>query len=307
MSMWFLLRDDPSGLAVFGDIGAIVVNVMATLCLFYAAGISQRINRKLYLSWMILAVAQFSYAIGDAIWAYYELVLNESPFPSLADGPYVLRYLLFLIGMLILPAAQITSRERIKLVLDTAIVMIASIVLFWTLIIAPTIELSADADKLTLLLSVAYPVMDLMLLFALIDLLLRRLGFPGQRALLLLGAGTTFLIVTDSVFNRQSLDGTYISGGMLDNGWIMTYIMVGLAGLSHAEFLRDYKHPPDFRFEGRYGQVRWPLYLPYFAAGAAFSLLVWSYDHPLTVSFTYLALAVGVIIGLVIIRQIIVL
>jgi len=36
-------------------------------------------------------------------------------------------------------------------------------------------------------------------------------------------------------------------------------------------------------------------------------LLVWSYDHPLTVSFTYLALSVGVIIGLVIIRQIIVL
>jgi PAS domain S-box-containing protein len=307
MSMWFLLRDDPSGLAVFGDIGAIVVNVMATLCLFYAAGISQRINRKLYLSWMILAVAQFSYAIGDAIWAYYELVLNESPFPSLADGPYVLRYLLFLIGMLILPAVQISSRERLKLMLDTGIVMIASIVLFWTLIIAPTIELSADADELTLLLSVAYPVLDLVLLFALIDLLLRRLGFPGQRALLLLAAGTTFLIVTDSVFNRQSLDGTYISGGMLDNGWIMTYIMVGLAGLSHAEFLRDYKHPPDFRFEGRYGQVRWPLYLPYFAAGAAFSLLVWSYDHPLTVSFTYLALSVGVIIGLVIIRQIIVL
>jgi PAS domain S-box-containing protein len=85
----------------------------------------------------------------------------------------------------------------------------------------------------------------------------------------------------------------------------MTYIMVGLAGLSQAEFVRDYKHPSDFRFEGRYGQVKWPLYIPYFAAGAAFSLLVWSYDHPFMVPFSYLALAVGVIIGLVIIRQII--
>jgi PAS domain S-box-containing protein len=307
MGIWFLIRDDPSSLTVFGDIGAIVVNSMATLCLLYAARLSRRIGRKLYISWMILAIAQFSYVLGDVIWAYYELALNESPFPSLADGPYVLRYLLFLIGMLILPAVPISSRERLKLMLDTGIVMIASILLFWTLIIAPTIEQSVDADELTLILSVAYPVMDLMLLFALVDLLLRRLGFPGQRALLLLAAGTFFLIVTDSVFNRQSLDGTYISGEMLDNGWIMTYIMIGLAGLSQAEFLQRYKDQADWEFVGRYGQIKWPLYLPYIAAGGAFALLVWSHDNPLAVSFTSLAMSVGVIIGLVVTRQIIVL
>ena len=307
MGIWFLLRDDPSSLTVFGDIGAIVVDGMATLCLFYAAGLSRRIDRKIYLSWMILAIAQLSYTIGDVIWAYYELLLNEDPFPSLADGPYVLRYVLFLIGMLILPAVPISSRERLKLMLDTGIVMIASILLFWTLIIAPTIEQSVDADKLTLILSVAYPVMDLMLLFALVDLLLRRLGFPGQRALLFLAAGTAVLIFTDSVFNRQSLDGTYISGGMLDNGWIMTYIMVGLAGLSQADFLQRYKDQADWGVVGRYGQIKWPLYLPYIAAGGAFALLVWSHNHPLAVSFTSLAMAVGVIIGLVVTRQIIVL
>ena len=306
MSIWFLIRDDPSSLTVFGDLGAIVVNSMATLCLFYAARLSRKIDRKLYLSWMILAIAQFSYVIGDTIWAYYELVLDECPFPSPADGAYILRYLLFLIGMLILPAISTSSKERLKVMLDTGIVMIASILLFWTLIIAPTIEQSVDADELTIILSVAYPVMDLMLLFALIDLLLRRLGFQGQRSLLLLAAGTIFLIVTDSVFNRQSLDGTYISGGMIDNGWIMTYIMVGLAGLSQAEFLRSYKYQPDYwRFEGRYGQIKWPLYLPYLAAVGAFALLVWSYDHILPVSFTSLAPAVGFIIGLVITRQII--
>jgi signal transduction histidine kinase/DNA-binding response OmpR family regulator len=307
MSIWFALRNDPSGLSIFGDIGAVAVDCMAALCLFYAAGSSRKVNRRLYLSWMVLAIAQFSYVFGDTIWAYYELVLHESPFPSIADGPYILRYLLFLVGIFILPAVPISSRERIKLLLDTGIVTIASILLFWTLIIAPTIEQSANADNLTLILSVAYPVMDLMLLFALIDLLLRRLGFPGQRALLFLAAGTTLLIVSDSIFNRQSLDGTYVSGGMVDNGWILAYIMVGLAGLSQAEFLRGYKHQPNFKYDSRYGQVRWPLYLPYFAAGIAFALLVWSYDHPLAVSFFSLALAVGVIICLVIIRQIIVL
>ncbi len=307
MGIWFLLRDDPYRHTVFGDIGGIIVNCLAALCLFYAAGLSRRIDRKLYLSWMILAIAQLSYALGDVIWTYYELVLNESPFPSLADGPYVLRYLLFLIGMLILPAVPISSKERLKLWLDTGIVMIASVLLFWTLIIAPTIEQSVDADELTLLLSVAYPVMDLMLLFALIDLLLRRLGFPGQRALLFLAAGTALLIICDSIFNRQSLDGTYISGGMLDNVWIIAYIMIGLAGLSQAEFLHSSNYQPDCIIEGRYGRIKWPLYLPYFAAGVAFLLLVWSHYHPLAVSFKSLAMAVGLIIGLVVTRQIIVL
>jgi len=306
MGIWLFLRSDPTGLAVFGDIGAVVVNSLAVLCLFYAAWRSRSVNRKLYLSWMILAVAQLSYALGDAIWAYYEIVLNESPFPSIADVPYLLRYLLFLAGMLILPAATISSRERLKLALDSGIVMIASILLFWTLIIAPTIEQSADADKLTLFLSVAYPVMDLMLLFALIDLLLRRLSFPGQRAIFFLAIGTTLLIFTDSVFNRQSLDGTYISGGMLDNGWILAYIMIGLAGLSQAEFLKG-RNGHELCIEGRYGQIKWPLYIPYLAAAIAFVLLVWSYDHPLAVSFSSLAISVGAIVGLVIIRQIIVL
>jgi hypothetical protein len=124
---------------------------------------------------MILAIAQLSYAIGDTIYAYYEIVLNEAPYPSLADGPYLVRYILFLIGILILPSVRISSRERLKIVLDMAIVMIASLLLFWTLIIAPTIEQNIDADLLTLALSVAYPVMDMMLLFALVDLLFRRL------------------------------------------------------------------------------------------------------------------------------------
>jgi len=185
--------------------------------------------------------------------------------------------------------------------------MIASTLLFWALIIAPTIAQSTDADNLTLILSVAYPVMDLMLLFALIDLLLRRLNLPGRRSLLLLTVGTALLIVTDSIFNFQSLNGTYISGGMPDNGWTFAYIALGLAGLSQAEILRSNDYRPDWRYEGRYGQISWPLYIPYSAALGAFVLLVWSHYHPLAVSFATLALAVGLIIGLVVARQIIVL
>jgi len=303
---WLYLSANPSDLTIFSDLGGLVINAMATLSLFYGAICSKSLGRRIYLGWVMLAIAQLSFTVGDAVWAYYELLLNENPFPSPADGFYLLRYLLFLIGVFLLPSVQINSSERQKIVLDTAMVMVTSIVLFWTLTIAPTVEQNIDADKLTLVLSVAYPVMDLMLLFALIDLLLRRINYPFRRALLLLAAGTVSLIITDSVFNIQAFEGTYFSGGLLDNGWIVAYILIGLAGLSQAESVQSDIFQQDWKFQGRYGQLTWPLYLPYIAAGGAFALLVWSHDHPLALSFSTLALAVGLIICLVVTRQILV-
>jgi len=46
-------------------------------------------------------------------------------------------------------------------------------------------------------------------------------------------------------------------------------------------------------------------YLPYFCAGVSYILLLWSYNHPLPVSTSYLSLGVGGIIGLIVIRQVV--
>ena len=45
----------------------------------------------------------------------------------------------------------------------------------------------------------------------------------------LLGLGILVLICTDSIFAYQNLHETYISGGLLDTGWILSFILVGLA------------------------------------------------------------------------------
>ncbi|MFZ3149214.1 MAG: response regulator [Methanothrix sp.] len=305
LGIWYIVRDNPSGYTIFSNLGYILINVMSILCLFYAAHCSRRFNKRFFISWMILAIAQLSYALADTIYAYYEIVLNESPYPSLADGPYLLRYILFIIGILILPSVRISSRERLKIVLDMAIVMIASLLLFWTLIIAPTIEQNIDADPLTLVLSVAYPVMDLMMLFALADLLFRRLEFSTQRAITLIAASTFLLVFADSVFNIEQLNGTYgAGGGIVDIGWPLAYILIGLAGLSYSDSLKRGIVLPNLETENHYGRITWPLYLPYLCAGGAYVLLIMSRDHPLPLSFSALSWAVGAIIALVITRQV---
>ena len=300
----FILRDNQDANTAFTDIGSFVIDCLVTLALFYGAVSSKHYDRRIYFAWMLMAVARLSYTLGDFIWAYIELVLHESPFPSPSDIPALLSYPLFLMGILLLPGMKYTSHERLKMMLDTGIVLIASVLVLWSLIIAPTIEQSAGAGILTTTLSVAYPVMDLVLLFAVLELLFKRIYMSGQHSLILLAAGITTMIITDAVFMRQSLDGTYLAGGPLDLGWPLAYILIGLAGMAQADAVCRGTFRMVNKSYSRYGQLTWPLYLPYFGAAASFILLFWSHDHPISLPFSTLSWAVAGIIGLVVVRQI---
>ena len=187
---------------------------------------------------LFLALGLISHTLGDIIWTVHEVVLHQSPFLSLADGPFLVQYPLFIIGILLLPSISLTSSERLKVMLDEGIVVIASVMIFWVLLIAPTIEYNAGAGIMTQTLSVAYTVMDLMLFFALIELLFRRVKSRRMGPLMLLVMGTAVMIGTDIPYTSQSLQNTYDSGGLLDTGWIVAYSLVGLAGVLQANSLK---------------------------------------------------------------------
>jgi signal transduction histidine kinase/CheY-like chemotaxis protein len=296
------------------DLLLILVDMLAILALFSAAQRSAICRREVQLAWTVLALAMISHTIGDIIWTFYKLILHQSPFPSLADVPYLMQYPLFIIGILLLPSISLSSSERLKVMLDEGIVVIASVMLFWALLIAPTIEYNAGSGTMIQTLSVAYTVMDLMLFFALIELLFRRVKSRRMGPLMLLVMGTAMFIGTDIPYTSQSLQGTYDPGGLLDTGWIIAYSLVGLAGVLQANSLKPGPSSPTSTLmdssSSRYLEIdifqfMKPHYLPYICAGAAYILLLWSYDHPLPVSTLHLSWGVGGIIGLIIIRQIV--
>ena len=301
--IFILIRDNLEISKTISDLVPPIINLISTISLAYAAYSSKKLGRAVWLPWIILAVAQLSYTLGDALWAITELVYHQSPFPSPANGPYLAFYPLFALGILLLPAKPMTSGEKIKIFLDTGIVIIASVLAFWALLIAPTIASNEGADILTVVLAVTYPVMDLLLIFTLMVVLFRGHNRAGIGSLALLTAAMVLMIFLDIAFMRQSLQGEYSSGGLLDLGWYVSYILIGLAGVLQANsrqiafFSRD--------LDPRYVQFTWPLYIPYILAGAVFTLLIYSHDHPFPITFSTIALGVGCIIGLVIIRQIV--
>ena len=313
------------------DALAVSVDLLATLALLYAARRSAVCGRQVHLAWSALTLGLVVHTLGDVIWMYTEVILHQSPFPSMADGAFLVQYPLFILGILLLPSNSLTSSERLKVMLDEGIVVIASVMIFWVLLIAPIIESNAGTDIRTQVLSVAYPVMDLMLLFALIELLFRRIR--SQRGpIMLLVIGTAVMIGADFLLTSQSLQNSYDSGGIPDVGWIIAYSMVGLAGVLQASSLKrepsatssptpasistiatttatptpvNTYSSPSSALESSIMQFTRPHYLPYICAVATYVLLLWSYDHPLPVSTPYLSWGVGGIIGLIIIRQIV--
>jgi len=287
----FLLVDD----MIF-----IITNGLAAACLLYAA---RRSMGKSSSAWMVLAVAQIANTLGEALWTVIEVGLHQNPFPSLADPGFLIFYRLmfyplFAVGAFLQPDVPLTSRERLKILLDAGIVIIAAISIFWVFLIAPVI-VSNEAINLRLALSVAYPVMDLVLFVALMEVLSRKLRSPGEGPLFFLVLSIAVTIITDVIFSIQIRDGVYVSGSLLDTGWLVSHMLLGLAGVLQAS-------PIDHStalcvFHNR--RTIWAPYLPYLGIGAAAILLVWGYDHSLHVPFSILAGSICVFVGLMAIRQ----
>ncbi len=304
---WYFLKEDPASNTIFSDLSSIFINGLGTLCLLYAARLSRSYDKRLYYGWLLLFSSQFSFFLGDVFFAYYDLILKQSTSPTISDIFYLLAYPLFLAGILSLPSADFKLSERIKLLLDTGIVLISSVLIYWSLLIAPTIEQNLGTDPLTMFLAVAYPIGDLILLFALVELLFRRrrnLGTNPFVFLVLFCAGNIF---ADAIYMSESMAGTYVSGEPQDMIWIFSYLMIGLAGISQVNNLRTGRYDEKPAQNHHYGEEMWPLYLPYFCAAFAFLMLVYSYQHPLAVQFSILGSSVGLIISLVIARQVLVL
>lgn len=285
------------------DVIAVIANLFATICLIYGAYASGY-NRNIRIAWTVLAVGQLTWTIGDIIWSILEISLHEVPFPSLADWPYLAFFPIFATGILLLPRAPLTYGEKLKVLLDVGIVIIASTMIFWVLLIAPTIETNAQESTLTIALAVAYPVGDLVLVFTLVELLFRRIKYISLRPIILLVAATATLITTEFVFMEQNLQGTYDSGGIVNAGWIVIYVLIGLSGVSQANSKQFFDESTGVA-EREAIQFKWPLYIPYISAVAAYILLIWSHDHPVPLVFNSLSFGVGGIIGLIIIRQVV--
>ena len=192
-----------------------------------AAILGIRLHRPAgWQAWLLIAIGQLLFVVGDLIWTTYAAI-GEDPFPSPADVAYLAGYPLIAIGLALAIRGRVRGGDRAG-VLDGAILATGAVVVWWSLILGPLVD-AMDPDPLIFAISIAYPIADLLLLGMALGLLMG----PGARSpsFFLLVANLVVLLIGDLVFNLQSVDGTYVDGGLLDGVWLVGYVLFAMAAL----------------------------------------------------------------------------
>ena len=205
------------------DVLTPVVELLVCVALFIVTKRMALRSKRLAIAWGTIALAMLLSFVADAIWAILEVGLQQSPFPSIADIFYLAFYPVFMVGVLLLLHKPAARNERINMILDISIIMVAAILGFWNFLIGPLFLANPGQPRLEQILLTAYPVGDLVLFGALLAIIYTRSEEENAAPLFLLAGGTLVLIITDLVYKQMVLAETYTSGGPLNLGWIVSY------------------------------------------------------------------------------------
>jgi diguanylate cyclase (GGDEF)-like protein/PAS domain S-box-containing protein len=205
-----------------------VINVLG-LAPVVAIAVGVRLHRpQARLAWACVALGFVLFWFGDLYTYSYPLLLDRDvPFPSLGDAAYLAVYPALIAGVLILERRR-SRRTDHGSAIDAAIMTVGLALPSWVWLIAPYIH-DHSLSTSGRLVSVAYPLADVLLLAVAVRLALdggqRRLSFH------LLSASIVCLLVTDFVYGLMLLQGTYDHQLWLDVGWIGFYLLWGAAAL----------------------------------------------------------------------------
>jgi signal transduction histidine kinase len=215
---------------VFVDVASFLVPLAAASACAWRASHERTTLR---LAWMLLAAGCASWAIGQAAWAAYVLVLDQpaAPSPGIADAGYLGLVPLAGAGLLAFLSGPSLRANRLRTLLDAAIVALSLLFISWASALRDVVGLTAGSGvTFGELVYLAYPTGDL-LLATLAFVLLGRAGRGERRTLALLGLGALALAVADTAYVVQGLRGLFEDGTVVHTGWIAGFLLIGLAAV----------------------------------------------------------------------------
>lgn len=207
------------------DIGTTLAALAATvLCL--RAGARQS-ETRMRAFWWLFAAACAGWTVGEAMWGWYDLVLERDvPVPSWADVGYLAGPPLAAIALLLHPAMHRSKVARARSFFDSLLVAMALLFLSWTFVLGPLWE-QTDLTNLGGLVNFAYPFTDVVLMFFVV-LVARRVTAESRLALWCLLGGLGAMALSDSFYAYLTTVTSYDPGGLLDAGWIVAYLALAV-------------------------------------------------------------------------------
>ncbi|ANU22055.1 putative bifunctional diguanylate cyclase/phosphodiesterase [Planococcus donghaensis] len=206
--------------------------LVAFTILFYVYRKTSGRNRTF---WLLLSLGSLSYIIAESISTISYTVFNVvMGYPGPPDLFYFLQIVFYLAAFVY----QLKQREeisyQIKFLFDMMILITVSTALSWHFLIQHVLP-GQSASPLLIVVSLAYPIGDLLLMFGVISLYI---GFSHplpHRVATLIIIGLIFQVFADTAHLYSTLSDTYSSGNLYDPLWALSLLLVALAGLHALE------------------------------------------------------------------------
>jgi hypothetical protein len=181
---------------------------------------------SLAVAWYLFAAGLMAFAVGDVIFNLYASVWHrDPPIPSVADVFYLAGYP-FLAAGLVLLVLRVRPVDRRVGIVDAALLTVAFGICQWIFVMRPLVK--GSSDWVANIVALSYPAMDLLLLASLVFLALT----PTWRtvAYRYLAASIVLLLIVDEIYGISP--GSASSASWLDVGWLLSYVLWGVAALT---------------------------------------------------------------------------
>ena len=207
------------------DIGYSVIGVASVACVLAGIAIRRPADRR---AWLLLAAGNVCFVLADGVWDFYQFVLHQQvPMPSVADALYLAGYPFIFAGVVQLTRDGLRTRSR-ESYADATIICIGALAVAWHFLMG---SYAHDPTLQTLgrLVSLAYPVMDIGILFIVLQGLL--FGAARRPVHWLLATAMMAMLVADFAYDVMTRHGSYTTGNPIDAGWLINYVLLGAAAL----------------------------------------------------------------------------
>ena len=204
---------------------------LATILPLVPIGLRVATTARHRAAWVTMGIGIALYDAGNLIYLWHDQNLNPIPNPAPSDAAYLLSYVAFAVGIVMLTQRNFGS-VGVSTRLDGAITGLAIGAAAGLLWFNQVLEVSGRT--LQVVVGMAYPLMDLVMIVVLVSALAPLKYRPNRSSGLLL-LGMTAFVVGDVVYLNQVAAGTYVQGTILDASWALGIWLIGLAAWPREE------------------------------------------------------------------------
>ena len=190
-------------------------------------------RRQQRVAWLLMTVALGAWCVGDLLWAVWLDNLTAPPFPSPADALYLLMYPCMYVALMAMMRSRMRNAGTAQW-LDGGVLTLAVGAIAATLVTATSVVTGGRFIDESV--TVAYPVLDCILLM-LVIVTYTLMGWRPGVSQLVLGGAIILMAGADIMFVENVAGGIFVDGTLLNVLYLCSFSSFAVAawiGTGHA-------------------------------------------------------------------------